>query len=269
MAFAAAYSLLMPLAVAVFALWLPLKTTGVTTLKDWQTLVGGVLAIAAAVLGGLFILNQTAESRRQEQARLARQQAAARSVLPLALSGLVEHAERIAVALDALRATAVRRIVRAPTGTTFTAPQVDPKVIEPLRSVIESASELIGDRVAQVIAEVQVLDARVRSVEKSLHPASHGIMPGTSSLVTTYNLIDYIINAATIYARSAALFSYARRETDAAPEHFPTEHQLVTALNLLGFDQSTHEEIYGMARARAARHHSTSPPDMHDCRSTE
>ncbi len=251
MIFAAAYSLLMPLVLGALALWDPLTTRGIANLKDWQTLVGGVLAIAAAAVGGLFILNQTAETRRHEDERLARQHAAARAVLPLALSALVDYAERVATGLESLRGTMVgRRVVGTP-ATPFIAPELDPGAISALRDVIESASPPIGQRIAMLISEVQILSSRLRDVSSALRPGSH-------SLVLSLNILEYTLNAAVIFARGSALFGYARLETDEAPAAFPTEQDLITALNLLGFDESTHEEMYQVARARAARHH-TSP----------
>jgi hypothetical protein len=242
--FLAAYALIMPLAVGVFAMWLPLKTHGVSTLKDWQTLFAGVLAIVAALIGGLFVHNQTMEVRRQDNERLARQHSATRSVLPLALSALVEYSEKVALSLEALRPTVRGHRV---TASAYTSLELDPSVIAPLRDVIATASITVGERVSKAISDVQILSARLRTLSKNLRP-------GSSSVVLEVNLNEYILNAATIYARGAGLFLYARRETDEAPADFPSEDELYTALNLIGFDEGTHSEIYRMASVRAARH---------------
>ena len=247
MMFAAVYALVMPLAVGVFALWLPLKTTGVETLKEWQTLVGGVLAIAAAFIGGGFIYYQTAVARRHEAERVARHHAAARAVLPLALSGMVDYAEEAANALESLRSTIVGRRVHGHAGLTFEVPRIDSSIIDRLATTIESASELVSDRIALIISEIQVLDSRLKDVADRLRPES-------SSILVSYNLDDYTVNAATIYARCSELFAYARRETDDAPAVFPTADSLRTALRLLGFDETTHEDVFKMAIARAERH---------------
>lgn len=252
MIFAAVYSFLMPLAVGVFALWLPLKTTGVETLYRWQTLIAGLIAVAAALIGGAFVINQTRESRRQHETLLARRHAAARSVLPLALSGLVDYAEEAANALESLRSTAAGARVRGHAGTPFVPPAIDPANIDRLRDTIEGASTAIADRVAMVISDVQILDARLRSFTSKLRP-------GSSSIVVVHNLDDYSINAGTIYARCSELFAYARRETDDAPAAFPTATSLLTSLRLLGFDESTHSEMFEMAKARAERHASKAP----------
>ena len=243
----------MPLAVGVFANWLPLKTHGVETLKAWQTLVAGLLAIAAAGLGGLFVLYQTDANKRQEDAKQTRNHAAARAVLPLALSALVEHADKAATELEKLRATATGVRIMGPTGSIFLAPQVDPKVIRMLQDVIEDASDIVADRISNVISDVQVQDARLRSLSKTL-------LKSTRSIFTTYDLDGYILDSAVIYARGSALFEYARRETDDVPASFPSEEEIVTALNLLGFDDFTHPDLYKMAKARAARKRRTISP---------
>jgi hypothetical protein len=200
MIFAAVYSFVVPLGLGVFALWLPLKTTGVETLYRWQTLVAGLIAVAAALVGGAFVFNQTRESRRQHETLLARRHAAARSVLPLALSGLVDYAEEAAHALESLRSTAVGHRVRGHAGTTFTVPSFESVSIERLRETIESASDEVGDRIARVISDVQVLDSRLRGFPTKLRP-------GSSSIIATCNINDYSLNAANIYARCSDLFA--------------------------------------------------------------
>lgn len=247
MVFAAVYSFVMPLALGVFALWLPLKTSGVETLYRWQTLVAGLIAVAAALVGGAFVFNQTRESRRQHDTLLARRHAAARSVLPLALSRLVDYAEEAAHALEALRSTAVGQRVRGHAGVPFTVPSFESVSIERLRDTIESASDEVGDRISRVISDVQVLDSRLRGFPSKL-------LPGSSSIIAVHNIDDYILNAATIYARCFELFAYARRETDAAPSTFPSAGSLCAALRLLGFDELTHDNIFAMAAVRAERH---------------
>ena len=245
MVFAAVYSFVVPLALGGTAAWMALSPANIGTVKDWQTLIAGVIAIVAALMGGGFVYYQTLESRRQHNALLARRHAAARSVLPLTLSALMENASTIAERLDTLRSSAVGG--RVPRGTApFEYPEADHNLIGPLKDVIETAPESVSDAIATLLSDIQVLEARLR------HAAA---APSTrsTSLVLTLNIVDYIINAATIYARCAALFEYARRETDDAPSTFPSEPQLVSALNQLDFDEATDSEMYALARARARR----------------
>jgi hypothetical protein len=76
------------------------------TLKDWQSLVGGVLAIVAAGVGGLFIVAQTKELRRQENDRRLRRHKAARAVMPLALSATCEYTKNCATVLRQILSSA-------------------------------------------------------------------------------------------------------------------------------------------------------------------
>ncbi|MFC3080122.1 hypothetical protein ACFODL_18625 [Phenylobacterium terrae] len=244
--FFAIYALTVPLALGVFALWLPLKTAGVQTLKDWQTLVGGVLAIVAAVVGGSFVYNQTAVARRQEKERVTRHHAAARAVLPLALSGMVEYVEQATVELEALRATAAGHRVRGGTVPPFAAPKLDAEIIGALRDVIEGASKEIGERVAQVIRDFQVLDANLRTIPKRVTPFHTSL--------TTFDLDSYQLRTAEVFARCNDLFAYARGEEDGPPAAYPTVNSLTSALTLLGLNEITHKTLFENAVARAARH---------------
>lgn len=240
MAFAAIFSFVMPLSVGFTASWMALSDKNVGTVRDWQTLIAGLIAIVAALMGGGFVLYQTYEGRRQEHARIARHHAAARAVLPLALSGLVDYAEAVAAALEVLRRTVVSRRVMGFPGVPFVPPVFKPELIEPLRDLVESASESVGERVAKIIEDVQIMDARLRDIPRK-------IAPGSSSLYLEVNLNGDILLAATIFARCSDLFNYARRRTDDAPQPFPNVKSLTTALNLLGFDEWTHTELYADA----------------------
>jgi hypothetical protein len=236
MGFAAIYAFAVPLILGVIALLHPLRRYGLGWLSDWQTLVTGALAILAAVVGGAFVFGQTRESRRQADEALAREHFAARAVLPLALSAIVDYAEAVVSSLTTTPTYSSYRAVVVPSAP-YVPPDFDTASIMVLRDVIESASPEIGDRVATLLARVQVLAARLRALAANLLPSSRAVG-------LEHNAVDYTIDAAVIFARASALFRYARRETDDAPDQIPSPTELTTALNLLGFDAATTPALF-------------------------
>jgi hypothetical protein len=245
MIFAVGYALVVPLVVALGALWRPVTHLGFARIRAWQTLEAGLLAIAAALITAYFVHRQTLESRRQENERVSRQHAAARAVLPLALSSIVGYCNAVATSLSWVPPTSPGfRAVRVPP-LPYNPPEFDPGAIASLQEVIESSNETIGDRLASIISEVQILASRLRTYVTNLS------RPGMAGL--KFNAVEYVINASTIHARTQALFKYGRRETNDAPPLVLTEDELISSLNLLGFDEDTEPEIYRTARERAAR----------------
>ena len=62
-------------------------------LRDYQIIIGAIVALAAAVLGGWLLHNQTMQSARQEEARRANRFRASKALLPLALAEIAAYAK--------------------------------------------------------------------------------------------------------------------------------------------------------------------------------
>lgn len=221
------------------------------SIKDWQTLWAGGLAILAALIGGGFILRQTRAIQKQagaverrEQATLTRQHAAARAVMPLALSALVEYAQSCAESLVRVRQAALDEKIPRPVATSYVPPTLDPGVISSLADVIASADPAVGDAIAKVISNVQVLGARLRGIRDRA-------IRGPFDLILLTNLESYTVDAAIIFARGSALFLFARRATEEPGGDFPSEKALHDALNVMGFDVDANRRLYESASRRA------------------
>ena len=63
---------------------------------DWQTLVGGILAVGAAAVSVYFLRRQISQTDLLHQAELARQHNAIRTVTPIALSSISDFCHAIA-----------------------------------------------------------------------------------------------------------------------------------------------------------------------------
>ena len=75
----------------------------VAWLDHWQTLISGVLAVAAAAVSIGFLSKQIRQADKQEQERQRRRHATAKATLPLALSQIRDSTEVAVRELDALR----------------------------------------------------------------------------------------------------------------------------------------------------------------------
>ncbi|HEX4180075.1 MAG TPA: hypothetical protein VHY32_04740 [Caulobacteraceae bacterium] len=210
----------------------------IDVVKDWQTLIAGVLAIVAAFIGGGFVWLQTQTVDRREQARLERQHKAALAVLPLAISAFVEYAQQCAVGLLPVLRSAVDEVVPVAARVAFVPPVLDSAVIPQLRDAIENAPEGFSDRIAALIAGGQVLASNLRSLPDKTSP---------STLVLKANIEEYIARAGIIFARGAALFEYARGKSGVVPPANPSEDDVRAAINVMSFEFVNEERIYDIA----------------------
>lgn len=172
---------------------------------DWQTLIGAIVAIAAAAVAVWAVKAQLSHSARQERGRLEARDRASRAVMPWALNAVVNYADETASALINLhKAQTGEGDPFADTPKMPRLVQVPPPVelLPVFERLIEATqSEAVADRLADIIAEVQILDARLKSDGVSI-PNPRGLILGPLGL----------------RAVAATLFQYARRETNEPQE---------------------------------------------------
>ena len=218
----------------------------------WGSIIAGLLALTAgwiAYRAGQIQAQATRdaslEQSRWEADRLDRRHAAARAVLPLALSASVEYAESCALSLEEFRVSMLpSRAIKLQ--MSYEPPSLDPSAIHTMQQVIESTQPIIGERIAELISKVQVLASNLRIIGQA-HPL------GGAVVRTNLNIEDAILKAAEIFARGEDLFAYARQDSDEPPPAVPSQAGLTKALNSIGFNEATHPKLYEMAIRRAAR----------------
>ena len=179
-------------------------------LYHYQTLVGGLLAIAGAVIGAIYINKQIKSAERLELARLASRREAARAVLPLTLSSVAEYATDAGRAMLALMAQCEGETL-PPQVVMPTWPKLPTDAITSLKELAENSRPNETLFVSRLLSAIQIQNSRIRDLEKELS--------GNRRSTIKVNLESYLIDAGESYARATALFDYARREAD----HFPTQ----------------------------------------------
>lgn len=203
--------------------------------KDYQALIAGILAVVGAAFTVFFMKAQIEQQDNHADDIRRRKSRAARSVMPLALSAIVEYARNTAdVALRLLpyaRGTYTRGSASEESMHNFAVPNLPQDIIITLKECIEFADDANADRIADLLGDLQVHISRLSGHINRL--------PSVSRDTIERDIID----AAKIYASAGTLFNYARRETDDPPESVSLS-EMQTSLRQCGIDVSAFPEIY-------------------------
>jgi len=229
----------LPRAASQFSCWI----------YDWQTLLAGVLAVLAAVIGSVLLWRQIRLSKEQEAERRRRRFNAARATMPLLLSGICAYARDIASVLRSIHRSAGQYAFGADS-LINNAPALPGELTPALERLIESTGDdELAKHIADLLSQIQIINARISEIPR-LSPAAGGLQ---------LMIEDYMIQAASIYAAASSLFGFARRE---APDLASSERMEVrSALNLLEIRDSEFERVHETARRREAR----IGPRLSDC----
>ena len=213
-------------------------------LERWQTLVAGLLAIAAAFVGGTYIEKEISAARELEANRNRRKFAAVRATLPLTLSAVTEYSRRSASALRSIHAHARGNAI--PHGTPLPDfPDLPIAAVSEIKETIEYADEDLYGALADLLGELQVHQSRTSHLQRNLRErANHVVMAA--------NIEDDIIDAAEIFARAAALFDFARRENDGVSLEI-TAAAVVSALNQLDCRDHAFPQVHQTVARRYER----------------
>lgn len=172
---------------------------------DWQSILAGLAAIVAALVGGYFIQGQVRLAEEQERERIRRKHAAARAMLPLALASLSEYADACARLLRNIHIQCSGSAVPPAALQNLRLPDLPASTTADLRLMVESSGFVEGEAIAEILRNIQVLASRLRSLQGP-HALGHVEMLD--------NIEAYMINAAEIKAQADELFDYARGRTN-------------------------------------------------------
>lgn len=224
------------LAVLSVIIW-ELGLLDVETLKAWQTLVAGVIAIFAACIGAGAVFYQThAQERRARELSQARFDAEL-AHLPMTLKDLTVYAEDSGNYLWKAWAWTHGR------GTTGSLPDLPSRKIQRLVTVIEAAPDRkVRKLFAYLIRRLQVQYSRISDVSSFLSSAS-------TAPYMRMSLGVWINDTAEIYALLGWMFRYSRGEVHDVLE-VVSRAQVFEALRIMNFDEHLHKEVFDLARGR-------------------
>lgn len=243
-AIAAASAVVLLFLVLLVLIWLHSNAV-----QEWQILIAGMVALAAAFVGGAYITEQIRAlnsqvsrqfeaSQNLENERRLRKFAAARAVLPLTLNNLCEYASRCGAALKTMLGhqldEKIPNEIEIPD-----LPTLPKDAIDELRNVVEFGDEQISGAAATLIGEIHYKTARLKNLWQEYRAPGHHVTPVS-------NVESQVLDMALIYARGIALFDYARGETEEVPGD-PRQHDVVAALNQIGFLKAEYQRIHNAA----------------------
>jgi len=216
-------------------------------LYDYQTLVTGLLALAAAIIAAIIAHHQLKAARAQikvgrEQIEAAKAEAdrqraakarAARASLPVTLSAICSYAEAVAHQLVAIWPPADIDDLKLEGGVEF--PNFPDGAIGSFERMLELATDGgVAERMESILREAQVLDARARGLAR--RQGINGVY-----------IASCLEQAAAIYARAESLFPFARQQLDTI-DAVPLWHRVFAALNIFGVYEGEFDVVLEMAR---------------------
>jgi hypothetical protein len=235
--------------VAVLAgtiLWQIVQAPGVGPwLKDWQTLVAGIFAVAAAAVSAYLLNRQTRQTERLARNDWQSRREATRSVLPIGLAEIDEYARDCGRAMLAILALPNGPVSAATLAGLPKVPSLPERAIQLLREMTELSDPDEAAVIAQIPALMQYQWARIVKVPGEI--GSNGRITALDKL----NWRAYAIDAAMVFARSEALFDFGRRRAPVI-KRSATYRRVISGLNQMGFNDVTHSDIYEVVLARAS-----------------
>ncbi len=198
--------------------WLPSCLNGLYQwIYQFQTLITGIIAIAAAYLTFRVVREQIKQTSDLEELRRAREEAAARAALPLALSEVAEYS------LQSIRSVeGLRKEQAGPERPRL--PQLPVSSFSVFQDVARSADREIAKQIVELLSLIQVQHSRLKGLHEGQTQIEH-------------NFLGAIIDAANVYCRVNVLFSYGRESH--VINSLPSKEGLINAVhNARIFDPS-------------------------------
>jgi hypothetical protein len=196
--------------------------------KDWQTLVGAIIALAAALATILVMQNQARDDQERHRDGLYRKGLAARAQMPDALSALSGFTAECVKWYDDDRAPS---------------PDHPTEAIDALKNAIEFLESGAATATFELISFYQVHNARLFSSHRRRR-----VGPGAA---------DRLFDTTQLRCLADRLYPYARNEVETVPGTKPTQRQMMSALKVItppGYE-SEHEDRYQRVCELIARRH--------------
>ncbi len=211
----------------------------IATAEKWQTLIAGVLAIAAAGVGGWFVYQQTLQQDAHERERCRGRFAAARAMLPLTLTSICEYSVSCGMQVKGVM-DAWQSQQQFPHGYAFDIPSVPVEITDNLRLFIAASDDIVGQYAARIIVMMQIQAARCRDLARELRWSGP-----TRMIYARHSLARLAADFAELCVVSEAFSPFARKRSETPPADQPfTGLRLTVALESFGLDPNAHQEAF-------------------------
>ena len=185
-----------------------------TFIKEYETLISGLLALLGAIITVIVLRTQINQGETHHRESRDKKFAAARAVLPLALSELRQYAEE-----------SIQYTVKKKKETITDSPPTIPENLIPvLRDLVEYGNTGISSITCKLISDIQIHRSRMLSSETDLLDAT-------------------IRDAAMLIAFSENFYEYARLKTATLPKR-PTYEQVCGRLFDMGIEKSFYPNVF-------------------------
>ncbi len=171
----------------------------VRVLYNWQTLVGSVLALFGAWLTVRGINSQLNQAQTFEDQRNKREERAAKAVLPLALSELMEYSN---CCMKFLKNNFLYRDFKSKQEADLFQPSVSGSILSIFQNCAKYSDQITADQIHQLLLRLQIQNSRLKGLILQTKEASQPQI--------TYDAKVAILDAAELHARCIDIFAYAR-----------------------------------------------------------
>lgn len=173
-------------------------------LFEWQTLIGGLLAVGAAVVSVIFLKKQISQTEQLHEAELKRRHNAVRSTIPIALAAISDFCDAISTQLasaieDRNEGDFEAAFDAAAAGrdklTHFQQVQIPSEVILTMQAFVETLADNRNVKhMAELLSSLQVLQSRFNSFKLQQVAAVHNLHSLLLDTAKVKLLIDSIYN---------------------------------------------------------------------------
>ena len=164
-------------------------------------------------------------------------------MLPLALTQISDYAERSARALDSLVKKCVEELLPPMVASEDVIQKLPAETLKTLSEFIEYSDTVSTTLIEETVSRIQIQDSRLRSL------LDDNLDPSEPRLILKTEIQGNIIDAASIYAGTAAVYDFARRLQDQLPPTISWE-AVRGALRNMRFYDDEYPELHALLNER-------------------
>jgi hypothetical protein len=204
--------------------------TPIGFLDHWQTLAAGMLALVGAWWTVKGIRRQIEQAEKLETQRNIREGRAARAVLPLALSKLVQYSTDCINLFNHCLMANLNTVHQIPQG--LTAPRIPEGILEQLQACARFGDAEIASQIWELLAWLQIQHSRLGSLVHRIDGHDK------KTMILGAEIFDSILDAVELNVKCSNLFPYSRGSQPRINQSFQDqlESTLFTSVGIVVVD---------------------------------